>query len=1088
MWRIMKLIIVIMTAFLMQVSASSRAQLITIKERNATLKRVFSEIKRQTGYVFLYKSEDLEKTKPINLNLNNVKIDDALRVILQNQGLEYAIEDKSVVVSKKEEPSFLENIIRNVMAIDVRGRVTDENGQGLAGATVIVVGGGSTKTDQNGDFYLQGVDEKAVIRISYVGYKDVEMKAKKEVNVQMEQVSSDLQEVVVNKGYYTTSQKLNTGSVSTVNAVDIAKSPVSNVLSAVQGRVTGAFISQNTGVPGGDFTVQIRGVNSIANGSKPLYVVNGIPYPDNSSVGGVNSNLRGGNPLNFISPSDISSISILKDADATAIYGSRGANGVVLITTKKGGSGKTKVDLSTYAGWGQVTRKIDLMNTQEYLEMRREAFKNDNTAPKSYDYDVNGTWDQNRYTDWQKVFWGNTAHYNDARISVSGGNENTQYLVGGGYHSETTVFPGDGNDGNASMHFNINSASANKKFTIAISGEYLADVNKVSPVGNVASTILLQPNAPALYNADGSLNWAPITSGQPGTWANPMANYLYYQYRGRNNNLTGNALFGYSIIPGLQLKVNAGYSNMQSKEVAALPHTMSDPGYGDTPAQSTSQFSNGSVRSWIIEPQLNFSKTLSWGKIEGLFGTTFQQKNSEMEVLNAAGFTSNAFITNPGAASKVTAGPNSYAQYTYEAIFGRINYNLQDKYILNLTARRDGSSRFGPESRFANFYAIGLGWIFSEEAFIKSAFPFVSSGKIRGSYGSTGSDQLPDYYYMDLYSNSSLKYDGITYLNPTRLFNPSLAWELTKKLEGGIELGLLKDRIKLEANFYRNRTGNQLLQLPLSPVTGFGSITTNLPGVVQNTGVELSLNTENIRQKDFIWHSSFNITLPKNKLVSYPNLSSVSTNFAVGEPLQSTRVYRFEGVDQATGLYLFSDGKGGTTSSPNFDLNSTYMVSTLPKLYGGFQNHVEYKQFSLDFLFQYVKQKGLTYDGTIFLFPGLSYNMPTDYLNRWKSGGDIATYQKYSQTFTSVYSTFSVAKQSDFVYTDASFIRLKNVEFSWSVPTSLSKRLAIDKLRLYTQGQNLLTWTPYKRGLDPESQGVNLPPLRVFTFGIQATF
>ncbi|MEJ0080934.1 MAG: hypothetical protein WDM78_08305 [Puia sp.] len=430
-------------------------------------------------------------------------------------------------------------------------------------------------------------------------------------------------------------------------------------------------------------------------------------------------------------------------------------------------------------------------------------------------------------------------------------------------------------------------------------------------------------------------------------------------------------------------------------------------------------------------------------------------------------------------------------KYKYEAVFGRINYNWEDKYLINLTGRRDGSSRFGSGKQFGNFGAIGAAWIFSNENFIQKNFDFLSFGKIRGSYGTTGNDGIPDYQYLDLYSVTYTPYGGIHGLSPTNLANPSLVWEIDKKLEGGLELGFLKDRIFITANYFRNRSGNQLVVTPVSFVTGFNSIQENLPALVQNSGTEWTLKTINVKSKNFNWSSSINLTIARNKLISFPNLanSTYSNTLVIGQPINILKLYHSLGVNDTTGIYQFASSQGAPTYTPDPIKDVTSFVNRTPKYYGGFQNSLRYKRITLDFFFQFVKQIGQNLLGAYYSLPGGESNMPVAFLNRWQKPGDKAIYQQFSQTFSyasPVYQALQYAHRSDFAYSDASYIRLKNIAISWQLPDEFRNKLGLQNARIYLQAQNLFTITHYQ-GIDPESQGLGLPPLRVVTAGIQIT-
>jgi TonB-linked SusC/RagA family outer membrane protein len=964
-----------------------------------------------------------------------------------------------------------------------------------------------TITDTNGNFSISDLKTSGAIVISGIGFITREILFKNQPNmgqVTLEEYIGILDETVV-IAYGTTSRRLQTGNVNTIKAVDIEKSPVSNPLLSIQGRVPGIFIEQATGLPGGGVKVSIQGRNSLKNGNDPFYVIDGVPYTSqllsnlanilgNSATVGSETNF--GNPLSFINPSDIESIEILKDADATAIYGSRAANGAILITTKKGTVGQTKIDVNLQSGIGQVARKVKLLSTQQYLEVRKEAYTNDGLAiPNSStpqdesNYDLT-LWDQTRNKDWQKELIGNTAHYTDAQLSISGGSPNIQFLVGGGYHRETSVFPGDLADQKGSLHFNLTNTSTNQRFRFSVSGSYLTDVNHLISSDLTEAAMTLAPNAPELLNNDGSLNWAPDQNGSSSLgFINPLA-YLSNKYNNKTNNLISNSTLSYEIIKGLNIRANLGYTNMQSDEIKAQSINSYPPEFRQF-ITGSSMFGHNKLQSWIIEPQISYSTKLIIGQLNALLGSTIQRNNSNRNLLEVTGYNSDLVLENPNAGTAFTVPENSTiaAVYKYNAIFGRINYNIEDKYIFNLTGRRDGSSRFGSENRFHNFGAVGIAWIFSNENLVKNNLSFLSFGKLRGSYGTTGNDQIGDYSYTSLFNpvNPGVPYRGGASLSILNLANPLLQWEETKKLSVGLDLGFLKDRVLLNINYFRNRSSNQLLPYTLPIATGFSSITSNFPATIQNDGWELSLSTVNFKGNAFSWSSNLNLTIPNNKLISFPDLatSSYSTTYILGQPITTTKVYNFAGVDPATGIYQYLDKSGKFTNDPGPGLdNRTLFVNTAQKFYGGFQNSFGYKGLQLDVLFQFVKQHGPSYYfGNT---PGVMINQPVTILDRWQKPGDVTSIQRYNVDNTISISQ-SYASQSNAGWSDASYIRLKNLSLSWEFPDKLKKKLSIQNLRIYVQGQNLLTITNYN-GLDPETRSsMTLPPLRVITFGFQLT-
>ncbi len=678
-------------------------------------------------------------------------------------------------VVKKEEGVVMESDTTTFNK-QVTGKVVSADGIPLIGATVIVknTNTGAT-TDAEGNFSIPISKPNTTILVRSVGFESRELVVKgKTLLVTLNMAVQSIEETVI-KGYYSTTQRLNTGNVATVTGKEIGLQPVSNPLAALQGRVPGLFITQTTGVPGGAFNITIRGINSINNGIAPFFVVDGVPYtsqllPNNAGnilQPSVRNSLQGGNPLSFINPADIESITILKDADATSIYGSRAANGVILITTKKGKPGRTTVNFKVSSGISEVAKLPSMLNLKDYLQMRRQAFQNDGVTPTKSNAPDLLLWDTTKTTDWGKKLIGSRAQFTNISSTVSGGSELIQYLIGGTYHKETTVFPGNFADRKGSIHFNLNTISANKKMTINLSGSYLIDDNKL-PISDLTRFINLPPNAPEPFNTDGTLNWAN------GTWPgnNPYAVTLQ-TYKSQTNNLVSNILLGYQILPGLQLKSNFGYSNMQIDEITTTPIRAQNP--SGTPKTGNSTFTNNNVKSWIAEPQLNYQLNLGSGKVDALIGATFQQNTSRGLIESATGYTSDALLENIQAGANRNIMSFANTLYKYSAIFGRVSYNLKDRYIINMTARRDGSSRFGENNKFHNFGSLGVAWVFSEEELLKRKVPLLSFGKIRASFGTTGSDQIGDYRFYDLFSTNFYTYQGVVGLTPASLFQPELS-------------------------------------------------------------------------------------------------------------------------------------------------------------------------------------------------------------------------------------------------------------------------------------------------------------------------
>ncbi|MDX1829289.1 MAG: SusC/RagA family TonB-linked outer membrane protein [Lutibacter sp.] len=963
--------------------------------------------------------------------------------------------------------------------LQVSGTVTDINGE-LPGVSIIVQGKSTGTVSNLNGFYTIEVTVKDTLIFSYLGYKTkvVPINGRSQINVQLQEDLTTLQEVHINAGYYAVKESERTGSISKITSSAIEKQPVSDVLATMQGRMAGVNITQTTGVPGGGFDIQIRGQNSLrANGNSPLYIINGVPYASDPIGTGINSAVlpTQPSPLNSINPDQIESIEVLKDADATAIYGSRGANGVVLITTKKGASGTLKFTSNFSQGMGKVTRFMDLLKTPEYIAMRKEAYANDgiSTIP-SYAYDVNGIWDQNRYTNWQKELLGGTADVTNVQSSLSGGSAQTQFLLSGSYNKQTTVFLGDFAYKKGNVYLNVNHESENRKFKTNVSVGYTVQNNNQPRVDMMREAVSIAPNAPALYKEDGTLNW------ENNTFNNPLSN-LEGTYEAKTNDMIANINLSYQLTDDLQLKSSIGYSTLSNKETTANPSTRYNPAWGLGSEYSSLIASRADRESWIFEPQLNWNKTIGKGKLKTLVGATYQSQKGNQLVQYASGFTSNSLIYNLASASNVYTLVSEETEYKYQAFFGRINYNWQEKYMVNLTGRRDGSSRFGSGKQFANFGAVGVAWLFSKERFLENN-TILSFGKLRASYGITGNDQIGDYQYLDTYASSGVNYDGVIGLQPTRLFNPEFGWETNKKLEVALETSFLNEHIFLTAAWYNNRSSNQLTGISLPGTTGFSSIQSNLDAVVQNRGVELTLRTVNLKNNDFSWISNFNITISRNKLIKFPDLesSTYANQYVIGQPLNIQKVYHYTGVDPQTGVYTFEDVNGDGIISGIED--KTTLRDFNPKYFGGFQNQLKYKNWQLDFLFQFVKQ--INYNSTLFFgVPGSQSNQPTAVLNHWQQAGDIAPYPIYtdgnnSAAVDAYYKYF----ESDGAISDASFVRLKNISLSYNIP------LKDIQCMVFFEGQNVLTFTKYD-GADPEFKSAGyLPPLRILSAGVKFSF
>lgn len=1068
----------------------------TVTFSNSSFEQVVKQLEKQSKIKFVYNETLISKPNKLTHSFKNQSLQEILTVILDEYDVSYEMIDNKYIILKSVEPKpALERTVQVAKTFSQdgfvqTGLVLDEIGRPLPGVSIRLNNASNVAVTDTKGRYQIGIPRDATLLIfTYIGYKNTERKAirNQDLVLNLEPDPGRLDEVNV-IGYGTSTRRTSTGSSNGITGGDLLKTPASNPAAALQGRVPGVYITQGNGLPGSPMTFTIRGTNSLAGRNNPLFIVDGVPFLSEAinAQAGIALDAANGStsPLNSLNPADIESISVLKDADATAIYGSRGANGVVLITTKKGKAGKTQVEGMVKQGFSEVSHFVKTLNTQEYLAIRRKGYENTGIDPVTDDaYDLT-KWDQNAQTDFQKLLIGNTARMTDANIALSGGDERTNFRFSGTYLRQGNVFTKDQGYQRSSFNLNLGHRSLDQKFEVSFSAIYSAEKNNVSVLDLTSAAYNLPPNYP-LYNDDGSLYWSGVPFGVP---VNPLGQLNQVQ-NNLSNTLVSNMMLSYNIIQGLTFKTSLGFSRADMDQSRLYPMSSMDPGVSSN--ESRSIFANNNSTNYIVEPQLNYTRAISRGSLTTLLGGTWQSQNSKQPYYTlASGFPSDAFLEELASAQDVSTSSGS-SQYRYISFFGRVNYNWESKYILNLNFRRDGSSRFGLNSRYGNFGSAGAAWAFSEEKFAKT-FSFLSFGKLRGSYGIIGSDQIGDYQYLDSYASVPYNYNGVTGLVPTRIANESYRWEQTKKMDIGIDLGFFKDKLSFSAVYYRNISGNQLVDYPLSIQAGFSSYQANLPAKVENKGWEFTLSSQNIKTTNFKWSSDFNFSINRNKLLSFPDIEKTSyyTRYVVGRPLSSNYVYQFTGFDAQTGLPTVADLNGN--GSINFGLadigrgDRYFAGGTQPKFYGGLSNTLTYKNITLDFLFQFVKQKGRTILSKSFYPPGFMYNAAAQPLLEYVNAG-IPAQPQITSTYDDAYEAYSDYSSSDALLTDASFIRLKNVNLAYDFRGNWLKRVKLQKLRIQLQAQNLFTITNYL-GFDPESQGVSLPPLRTIVGALQFTF
>jgi TonB-linked SusC/RagA family outer membrane protein len=1118
---IMKLTTLMLIIGLLQVSAKGFSQ-ISLKENEAPITKVLESIKQQSGYYFFY-DEDQLKDKKVSITITNSSLEETLSECFKSLPFSYEVIGKNVVISRlkvAKAPTLLASVISDT--VNVHGRVVDNSGQPLPGATITVTYKNiahASIADKNGEFAFS-VNKGTLLRISFVGYTAREIKAASNLgDIALQQFNATLDETRV-IGYGTESRRFSVGSTSSITAKDIENQPVTNILQALEGQIPGLVVTPSNGVPGSQNTLQIRGQNSLKNNptisstikpyDQPLIIIDGVPFaPQNNvinqftgseiSAGGTslsNSN-TGLTGLNSLNPSDIESISVLKDADATSIYGSQGANGVILITTKKGKPGKTNLTADINTSVNAVARPTPLLNTPQYLQLRNNALKADGTTitpGNSSSYPDLTVFDQNKYTNWYDKIFVRTPITTNAHLQLSGGTVNNTFIIAGGYTHQDYNYPGNYADNRYTLHSNLHNSSLNNKLTIDFTSDFSYDRNTLGGYGG-AGKILLPPNTPDLVDPNGNLVWSYKGVN--------LSNYQFNSFLKRDfsndiYSLNEDLNIVYKILRGLNFTLNMGYNRFNNLETDITPSTAQSPAYG--PTTGNNAFANSIYQTVNIDPSINYNRSIGKGTFTALIGVNYKKNSSYATSIAGSGYTNDNLLGSINGAPTVTVSDNS-SIYKASAIFGRLTYVYDQKYTVAVTGRRDGSSNFGPGRQFGNFGSLGLGWIFSEENFFKPLQSVISYAKISSNYGTTGSDGIGPYQYQPFWQPiaSSTTFQGTKAYQPLNLYNPNYSWATSKKLNLALDLGFFNNRLLLRGNYYIDREGNQLTDYPLPAIAGFTSVVENLNATVQNSGWEIDINSTNIKTKDFVWTSSFNTSINRNKLISFPGLanSSYANLYEIGMPTSISHVFRYKDVNPTTGVFEFYTANGGVTSTP---VSATAAKGgdlvpisyAVPKFNGGFGNSFSYKRINLSFFFQFSKQTALNWLYAIYsnTAPGGITNEPVQVLgNYWQKPGDNTPLQKLTASYGDAYNAAFSMIRSTGVYQDDTYLRLKTLSVSYSLPTSITRRMNMTNFRLFIRTQNLLTFTNYKVG-DPEQPGslTAIPLQRTLDLGLSFNF
>ncbi len=914
--------------------------------------------------------------------------------------------------------------------IPVSGKVTSADDKlPVPGVTIMVKGiTQGTTTDINGNYSLK-VPSNGILVFSFVGMQtqEIPVNARRVINVKMTDQDVPLGEIVV-VGYSTTSKKLISGSIDLVNEDDIKNVPLRTIDGVLEGQTAGLTVNQSSGTPGGQSMIKLRGGSSINASNQPLIIIDGIPAIT-GEYGQVGMSGQEINAISDINPNDIETMTILKDASATAMYGARASNGVILITTKKGSRGKTNVNLNISYGWQTLPKEqlIPMMNADQWNEYKGTSVKGINT-------------------DWMGEIL-QVAPASNSELSISSGNDNFRLFISGNYYDQGGVVKGTSfkrYSGRINADYKILPnlmAGGGASITYSNNARVEGDATLNGPLPNAMSIPAIFP----VYDANGKYD-------ETGPYANPVAianNSVNNAYTNRTN---GNVYVEYKFLDGFTFTSKFGIDVYNLREHSYDPITTRQgaryKGLGIEGTSYASNLTTNNVLQYItdVKEKHNF---------DVLIGYSFEKYADRSTYIEAIDFPNEEFQY-IASAGTIRAASASALNRVLNSYFGQFKYNYKYKYIFTITARADGSSKFGANNHYGYFPAGSIAWRMAEEPFIKK-LSFINELKLRASYGLTGNDGIGDFASLGLYGGG-FNYGGNSGIAPIQLPNPNLKWETTAQTGIGLDVSVLKNRISMNIDLYYNHTRDLLLERPIPASTGFTSISSNI-GQLQNKGIEVVLNTINI-DKAFTWTSSLNFAANRNKVLSLyedqpiDNMGRGGNRVQVGEPIGIFYGYHCLGVDPTTGNLVYEDIDHDGIITAN---DRTKTGDPNPDFTAGFTNVFSYKSFELSVFLQMVYGNDIFNGTLIYLESGTGEdNQTTRMVGRWKKPGDITNFPRAGDSY----------KSSRFIE-DGSYMRIKNVTLSYNFKSKLVSKIGMKSAKLYATVQNLFTFTQYT-GMDPE--------------------
>lgn len=1066
----MKLTAILIIVGCLHAGAKGFSQKITLNLKNAPAEQVFKRIEKQSGFGFIYAKEQLARMKPIDMELNSADLKDALDLLFSNQKLTYVISGNNIVVKNREIGNVLKDIAPEAPPFIVTGKVVDEEGKPLQNVSILLKG--TTKgsaSGLDGGFSIELPEQGGVLSLSFVGYEILEVKVSKAISLSLVLKRSEAKaEEIVVVGYGTQRKKDVTGSVASVPKERLQQLPNTNIAQALQGAVPGLQINTNSGsAEGNDLTIDIRGRNSISASNSPLIIWDGIPY-----TGGISE----------INPSDVESIEILKDASASAIYGSRGANGVIIVTSKQGKKGRLNITYDGFYGTQTIINKPALMTGPEFYAFKNSRLNIPVNSMTASEEAINAA---GKWVDWYDLAT-QTGTRSQHSLGVAGGSDKISFYLG-------------------TTYLNVKGIAIGDKFErYSVKPSIDIKVNSWLSLGS-STQLSFQDRSglPATFSGDFGANYMnPLTTaygpdGKPTIYAwpeyntagNPLGDLLATNrdnsYRVFSSN---NLKIDFPFVKGLSYKINTGieFDNNQRKTYNGV--------------ETKEGFENGgrAVNYNSVERNFTVENILNYNRIFGKHSVNFtglysgQKNDFDRDQLVGIGFP-NDVLTNyqMNAAKLLTPSSTQFAQSILSQM-ARLNYGYDSRYLLTVTARRDGYSGFGDGTKYGTFPSFALAWNIGNEAFAANK-TFLSNLKLRASYGLNGNQAVSSYQSLATLSTRGYL-NGTNLLTgyvPNRLANEQLGWESTKSLTFALDFGFFNNRISGSLDYYASRTQDLLLERNISSVQGFTRVLQNI-GKTSNRGIELSLNTVNVKTRDFSWSTNLNVSHNTNKIVDLygDGKDDLGNRWFIGKPIRVVYGLKYDGIfksaDEVAASVQKASAKPGYVRVLDADGDGTIntaadriILGNLdPRFIWGMTNNFKYRQFSLMVFFHGVV--GITKDNPTendAVYGDVRLN--TTKKDWWSDKNPNGTH----------FANDALANQFNVgFYENADFTRFKDISLAFELPRKLLDKIKVNTMKVYMTGRNLATFTKY-RGLDPEiSNQLGVPLQREVVFGVNLSF